>query len=50
MTHLPGEVSLCGLPSAVASWSLALIGLFNIIGSLYAGSCVTRYRLSLIHI
>ncbi|SBT03227.1 Major facilitator superfamily MFS_1 [Candidatus Accumulibacter aalborgensis] len=44
VTHLPGEVSLCGLPSAVASWSLAIIGLFNIIGSLYAGSCVTRYR------
>ena len=44
VTHLPGEVDLCGLPPSVASWSLALIGLSNIIGSLYAGACVTRYR------
>ena len=44
VTHLPGEVALCGLPPAVASWSLAIIGLANIAGSLYAGSCVSRYR------
>ncbi len=44
VTHLPGEVDLCGLPPAVASWSLAIIGLANIFGSLYAGSCVARYR------
>ncbi|WP_242632738.1 hypothetical protein [Thiothrix fructosivorans] len=44
VTHLPGEVNLCGLPPAVASWSLAIIGLANVFGSLYAGSCVTRYR------
>ncbi|MBL8422711.1 MAG: MFS transporter [Candidatus Accumulibacter phosphatis] len=44
VTHLPGEVALCGLPSAVASWALAIIGLSNIVGSLYAGSCVARYR------
>ena len=44
VTHLPGEVNLCGLPPAVASWSLAIIGLANIFGSLYAGSCVSRYR------
>ncbi len=44
VTHLPGEVNLCGLPSAVASWALAIIGVFNILGSLYAGSCVARYR------
>ncbi len=43
-THLPGEVDLCGLPPAVASWSLAIIGLANIFGSLYAGACVSRYR------
>jgi len=43
-THLPGEVELCGLPPTVASWSLAIIGLGNIFGSLYAGSCVSRYR------
>ncbi len=44
VTHLPGEVELCGLPPTVASWSLAIIGLANIAGSLYAGACVARYR------
>lgn len=44
VTHLPGEVDLCGLPPSVASWSLAIIGLANIVGSLYAGSAVTKYR------
>ncbi|MFZ2267613.1 MAG: MFS transporter [Azonexus sp.] len=44
VTHLPGEVNLCGLPPSVASWSLAIIGLANIFGSLYAGSCVAKYR------
>jgi predicted MFS family arabinose efflux permease len=44
VTHLPGEVNLCGLPPSVASWSIAIIGLGNIAGSLYAGSCVSRYR------
>ncbi|TVT76365.1 MAG: MFS transporter [Denitromonas halophila] len=44
VTHLPGEVDLCGLPAQVASWSLAIIGLANVVGSLYAGWCVQRYR------
>ena len=44
VTHLPGEVALCGLPSSVASWSLAIIGLANIGGSLMAGWWVNRYR------
>ena len=44
VTHLPGEVNLCGLPPSVASWSLAIIGLSNIFGSLYAGSCISKYR------
>ena len=48
VTHLPGEVDLCGLPVHVASWSLAIIGLANIAGSLYAGWCVQRYRSKLI--
>jgi len=42
VTHLPGEVNLCGLPPSVASWSLAIIGLANIFGSLYAGSCIAK--------
>jgi MFS family permease len=44
VTHLPGEVNLCGLPPTVASWSLALIGLANIVGSLIAGVCTQRFR------
>src|SRR5204862_1341940 len=44
VTHLPGEVNLCGLPPSVASWSLAIIGLSNIVGSLIAGSCTQRFR------
>jgi predicted MFS family arabinose efflux permease len=44
VTHLPGEVDLCGLPAAVASWSLAIIGVANILGSLAAGWCVNRYQ------
>jgi predicted MFS family arabinose efflux permease len=44
VTHLPTEVGLCGLSPAVASWSLGLIGLANIVGSLIAGSCVNLYR------
>jgi predicted MFS family arabinose efflux permease len=44
VTHLPGEVDLCGLPASVASWSLAIIGVANIFGSLAAGWCVNRYQ------
>jgi MFS family permease len=44
VTHLPGEVNLCGLPPAVASWSLAIIGLANVVGSLLAGASVSRFR------
>jgi predicted MFS family arabinose efflux permease len=44
VTHLPGEVNLCGLPPTVASWSLGIIGLANIAGSLLAGHAVSRFR------
>lgn len=44
VTHLPGEVELCALPASVASWSLSIIGLANIAGSLFAGMCISRYR------
>lgn len=44
VTHLPGEVALCGLPPVVASWSLGIIGVANIAGSLTAGYWVNRYR------
>jgi predicted MFS family arabinose efflux permease len=48
VTHLPGEVNLCGLPPTVASWSLAIIGLANIVGSIAAGWSVGRYRSKLV--
>jgi predicted MFS family arabinose efflux permease len=44
VTHLPGEVQLCGLPTEVASWSLAIIGLANIAGSLCAGWAIQHFR------
>lgn len=44
ITHLPGEVDLCGLPVSVASWSLAIIGLSNIAGSFAAGWMMNRFR------
>jgi predicted MFS family arabinose efflux permease len=44
VTHLPGEVDLCGLPASVASWSLAIIGLANIAGSFSAGWLLNRFR------
>ena len=48
VTHLPGEVNLCGLPPTVASWSLAIIGLANIVGSIVAGWAVGKYRSKLV--
>jgi predicted MFS family arabinose efflux permease len=46
-THLPGVVRLCGLPPAVSAWSLAIIGLFNIFGSLWIGRVITGRRMKL---
>ena len=43
VTHFPGEVALWSLPPSVASWSLAIIGLGNIAGSLLAGWCMSRH-------
>ena len=44
-THLPGVVASCGLPPQVAAWSLALLGLFNIVGSVGIGWAVGRWRM-----
>lgn len=44
-THLPGVIESCGMPPAIAGWSLALIGLFNIVGSLAMGWAVGRWRM-----
>ena len=45
VTHLPSEVALCNLSPGVSATALALIGLFNIAGSLTAGALSTRYRM-----
>lgn len=44
-THLPGVVAACGLPAQWAGWSLALLGLFNILGSLAIGWAIGRWRM-----
>ncbi len=44
-THLPGVVAACGLPTQWSGWALALLGLFNIIGSLAMGWAVGRWRM-----
>jgi MFS family permease len=44
VTHLPGEVALCGLSPAIAANSIAIIGLANVAGSLGAGWLGARYR------
>ena len=44
-THLPGVVAACQLPPEVGAWSLAVIGLFNIVGSFAMGWAVGRWRM-----
>lgn len=48
VTHLPGEVGLCGLPASVAATSLAIIGLANIVGSIGAGWLGQTQRMKMI--
>lgn len=45
VTHLPSDLQLCGLTPTVAANSLALIGLFNVAGSLSAGWLGQRYQM-----
>jgi predicted MFS family arabinose efflux permease len=45
VTHLPGNLALCGLSATVAANSLALIGAFNVAGSLFVGWLGRRYRM-----
>ncbi|MGH6628001.1 MAG: MFS transporter [Burkholderiaceae bacterium] len=44
-THLPGVIASCGLPVQFGAWSLAMIGLFNIVGSIAMGWAVGRWRM-----
>lgn len=45
VTHLPGEIALCGLSDDVSAMALGLIGLFNVAGSLAAGWLGQRWRM-----
>ena len=44
-THLPGVVASCGLPVEFGAWSLGLLGLFNIVGSVSMGWAIGRWRM-----
>lgn len=44
-THLPGVIAACGLPTQWGAWSLAVIGLFNIVGSVAMGWAIGRWRM-----
>ena len=48
VTHLPGEVALCGLPASVSASALAIIGLANIVGSISAGWLGQTKRMKMI--
>jgi MFS family permease len=43
--HLPGVVAACGLAPQWGGWALAMLGLFNIVGSLAMGWAVGRWRM-----
>lgn len=45
VTHLPTEIATCGLSPNVSAISLALIGLFNIAGSIGTGWLGNRFRM-----
>jgi len=46
-THLPGYVASCQLPPSVAAWSLGIVGLFNIAGSLWVGRAIAATRMKM---
>jgi len=45
VTHLPGVIELCGLPASVSGFALALLGLFNIAGSIGSGFVIQRFSM-----
>src|ERR671924_25280 len=46
-THLPGIVAFCQLPASVSAWSLSIIGLFNMFGSLWIGRYIQLRRMKM---
>jgi MFS family permease len=45
VTHFPGEIQNCGLLPSVAANSIAIIGLFNVVGSIGVGMLGQRFRM-----
>jgi MFS family permease len=45
VTHWPGDLRMCGLAPTVAANSLALVGIFNVAGSIGIGWLGGRYRM-----
>jgi MFS family permease len=45
VTHLPGVIQLCGLPTSVSGVALSALALFNIAGSIGAGFVIQRYSM-----
>ena len=41
-THMPGVIQVCGFSPTVSGWSLGIIGLFNILGSIFAGWYISK--------
>ena len=41
-THMPGVIQVGGFSPTVSGWSLGLIGLFNIVGSIFAGWYISK--------
>lgn len=48
ITHLPGEIGMCGHSAAVSAASISLIGLCNIAGSIIVGFICRRYLMKYI--
>ena len=47
ITHMPGVIIACGLNVNVTGWSLAIIGFFNILGSLFAGWYISKHSMKI---
>jgi len=48
VTHMPGVIALCGLSPELAGTSLAVIGMFNIVGSILAGLAAQRWSMKIL--
>jgi len=48
VTHLPGEIALCGLAPSAAGLAIGVIGLANVVGTIAIGWAASRYRMKLL--